>query len=260
MYLAVNNDPARSRVAEFMGAGDAAADWLIDHDRGASALGKIGRIEIGPGGSARLTPGAARERMLFVLSGDGHVRGDGADAEVHEESVIFVPGSETLEIAARRQALRLVLIQGGRATAVSGIAITSLGQVENVPFHKPELGFLHVAARWLVGGNAAKSAALVVGQSTFIPGAAHLLHRHDHGDEFFYVFDGQGAHLVEGGELAMQTGDVVFAPRGEWHGFRNTRDRPVRAIFGYFGVTSLDEAGYEVHPAVAATNGAGGAA
>jgi quercetin dioxygenase-like cupin family protein len=100
----------------------------------------------------------------------------------------------------------------------------------------------------------------VVGQSTFVPDGAHLLHRHDHGDEFFYVFDGQGAHLVEGGELAVQTGDVVFAPRGEWHGFRNTRDRPVRAIFGYFGVTSLDEAGYEVHPAVAATNGAGGAA
>jgi quercetin dioxygenase-like cupin family protein len=182
------------------------------------------------------------------------------DAEVHEESVIFLPGGETLEIAARREALRLALIQGGRATAVTGMAITSLGQVENVPFHKPELGFIHVAARWLVGGNAAKSAALVVGQSTFIPGAAHLLHRHDHGDEFFYVFDGQGAHLVEGGELAMQAGDVVFAPRGEWHGFRNTCDHPVRAIFGYFGVTSLDEAGYEVHPAVAATNGAGGAA
>jgi quercetin dioxygenase-like cupin family protein len=260
MYLAVNNDPARSRVAEFIGAGDAAAHWLIDQDRGASARGKIGRIEIGPGGSGRLTPDAARERMLFVLSGDGHVRGDGVDAEVHEESVIFLPGGETLEIAARREALRLALIQGGRATAVTGMAITSLGQVENVPFHKPELGFIHVAARWLVGGNAAKSAALVVGQSTFIPGAAHLLHRHDHGDEFFYVFDGQGAQLVEGGELAMQAGDVVFAPRGEWHGFRNTCDHPVRAIFGYFGVTSLDEAGYEVHPAVAATNGAGGAA
>jgi len=37
-------------------------------------------------------------------------------------------------------------------------------------------------------------------------------------------------------------------------------DPALRAIFGYFGVTSLDEAGYEVHPAVAATNGAGGAA
>ena len=73
------------------------------------------------------------------------------------------------------------------------------------------------------------------------------MHRHDHGDEFFYVFDGRGAHLVDGGEVAMQAGDVVFAPRGEWHGFRNTEDRPVRAIFGYFGVTSLEEAGYEVH-------------
>ena len=53
--------------------------------------------------------------------------------------------------------------------------------------------------------------------------------------------------FIEGGEIPMKAGDVVFAPRGEWHGFRNTDDRPVRAIFGYFGVTSLDEAGYEVH-------------
>ena len=35
--------------------------------------------------------------------------------------------------------------------------------------------------------------------------------------------------------MAMKTGDVVFAPRDEWHGFRNRRERPVRAIFGYFG-------------------------
>ena len=52
----------------------------------------------------------------------------------------------------------------------------------------------------------------------------------------------------------MQAGDVVFAPRGEWHGFRNTDDRPVRAIFGHFGVTSLEEAGYEVHADQGRTN------
>ena len=86
------------------------------------------------------------------------------------------------------------------------------------------------------------------------------MHRHDHGDEFFYVFDGQGAHLVEGNEIAMQAGDVVFAPRGEWHGFRNTGDRPVRAIFGYFGVTSLEQAGYETHPDVKAGSIRDGAA
>jgi quercetin dioxygenase-like cupin family protein len=247
MYLAANNSPARSSVAEVIGGGDVAAYWLIDEECSGAALGKIGLIEIGSGGSARLTPDAGREHMLFVLNGRGHARCESVGADLREESVIFLPGSEMLELKARHDTLRVLLIQGGGEAASAGMQITSLNQVENVPFHKPELGFIHVAARWLVGANAAKSASLVVGQSTFISGAAHLLHRHDHGDEFFYVFEGRGAHLVEGGEVAMQAGDVVFAPRGEWHGFRNTDDRPVRAIFGYFGVTSLDEAGYEVH-------------
>ena len=46
-------------------------------------------------------------------------------------------------------------------------------------------------------------------------------------------------------KLPCKPATSVFAPRGEWHGFRNTGDRPVRAIFGYFGVTSLEQAGYE---------------
>ena len=247
MYLVASNSPARSSIAELVGAGDVAARWLIDEECSGATLGKIGLIEIGSGGTARLTPDAGREHMVFVLHGRCHVRCDSVDADVHKETVIFLPGGEALEVRPRHDASRLLLIQGGHAAPGAGTQVTSLDRVENVPFHRPELGFIHVAARWLVGANAAKSSSLVVGQSTFVSGAAHLLHRHDHGDEFFYVFDGRGAHLVDGGEVAMQAGDVVFAPRGEWHGFRNTDDRPVRAIFGYFGVTSLEEAGYEVH-------------
>jgi mannose-6-phosphate isomerase-like protein (cupin superfamily) len=254
MYLVANNSPAHARVAEFVGTGDAAARWLIDEAAGVGDSGRIGLIEIGPAGSARLTPEAGREQMLFVLRGGAQVRSDGVDADVRGESVMFLPGRQTLALEAGHSGLRLLLVQGGGAAATGRMQIMSLGEVENAPFHKPELGFIHVAARWLVGGNAARSAALVIGQSTFVSGAAHLLHRHDHGDEFFYVFDGQGAHLVEGGEVAMAAGDVVLAPRREWHGFRNTGDRPVRAIFGWFGVTSLEEAGYEVHPDVAAAS------
>jgi putative monooxygenase len=259
MYLVANNSPSHAHVAEFVGTGDAAARWLIDEGAGGGDSGRIGLVEIGAAGAARLTPEAGREQMLFVLRGDGQVRCDGVDADVREESVIFLPGKQTLALEARHGGLRLLLVQGGHA-ATGSMQITSLGEVENVPFHKPELGFIHVAARWLVGGNAAKSAALVVGQSTFVSGAAHQLHRHDYGDEFFYVFDGQGAHLVEGGEVAMAAGDAVFAPRREWHGFRNTGGRPVRAIFGYFGVTSLEEAGYEVHANVKAASSKDGAA
>ena len=253
MYLASRSDPAKSSFAEAIGGGDIAARWLIDDERGGALRGKVGLIEIGSGGTATFASEPNHERLLFVLDGHGSVRADNVSANLRHGSVIFVPGGSAAEVRARDDGLQLLLIQGSIAVERAAgppnaeMLVTHLEKVENVPFHRPELGFLHVAARWLVDANSAKARSLVVGQSTFVPGAAHLLHKHHHGDEFFYVFEGRGCHLIEGREIPMQPGDVVFAPREEWHGFRNTGDQPVRAIFGYFGVASLEDAGYEVH-------------
>jgi len=68
-----------------------------------------------------------------------------------------------------------------------------------------------------------------------------------HVEEFFYVIEGRGTHLVEGGEVAMGPGDIVFTSPSVWLGFRNPHDLPLRALFGYFGASSLEEGGYEVH-------------
>jgi len=253
MYLASRGDPAQSSFAAAIGGGDVAARWLIDDKRGGALRGKVGLIEIGSGGTATLASEPNYERLLFVLDGHGSVRAGNVSATLRHGSMIFVPGGSAAEVRARDDGLQLLLIQGSiaaeRAAGSSNteLLITHLEKVENVPFHRPELGFLHVAARWLADVKSANARSLVVGQSTFVPGAAHLLHKHLHGDEFFYVFEGRGCHLIEGREIPMQPGDVVFAPREEWHGFRNTGDQPVRAIFGYFGVASLEEAGYEVH-------------
>jgi quercetin dioxygenase-like cupin family protein len=253
MYLASRKDPAKSSFSEAIGGGDIAARWLIDDERGGAQRGKVGLIEIGSGSAATLASEPNYERLLFVLDGHGSVRADNVSTDLRNGSVVFVPSGSAAEVQARDDGLQLLLIQGSiAAERVAGpsnteLLITHLEKVENVPFHRPELGFLRVAARWLVDAKSAKARSLVVGQSTFVPGAAHLLHKHHHGDEFFYVFEGRGCHLIEGREIPMQPGDVVFAPREEWHGFRNTGDQPVRAIFGYFGVSSLEDAGYEVH-------------
>jgi quercetin dioxygenase-like cupin family protein len=263
MYLASKeSSTAPMNAAEVAGSGNVDARWLINRECGGSDCGRIAAIDVGASGAVTLKPGKDNEETVFVLAGHGAARAEGIAADVRAETVLFVPGGGALELRAHGDGLRLLLIQSdsddlredgasgshhaGRGAAAAA-QIVQLDQIENVAFHRPELGFLHVAARWLVGGNGAKSRSVVVGQSTFVPGAAHLLHRHDHGDEFFYVFDGLGDHLTEHGEVPMQPGNVVFAPRREWHGFRNTGDRPVRAIFGYFRVNSLEDAGYEVH-------------
>ncbi len=263
MYLATRERSVHLSFADRIGSGDVAAHWLIDGERGGAGRGKIGLIEIRAGGTASLMPEANDEEMVFVLHGHGVARVEGLATDIRDEQVIFMPPGNSLELQAGDDGLRLLLVHGGsgnvadpggRGTSpaipgrpIAKPLITRLDQVENGAVHNPELGFLHVAARWLVSASASKSSSLVIGQSTFVRDAAHLLHKHDHADEFFYVFDGEGSHLVEGAEIAMKAGDVVFAPRGEWHGFRNKSDLPVRAIFGYFGVAKLEDAGYEIH-------------
>ena len=258
MYLASSD--RRADFADRIGGSAVKAHWLIDSERGGATLGKVGVIEIGPGGSASVAPEPGNEEMLFVLDGHGTVRTGEGPAGIRTGSVIFLPPETSVGLQAGNEILRLLLIHGGpgdvaqagktspAATPTAAAKITHLDDLENHPVHKPELGFWHVAARWLVTAEAANSTSFMVGQSTFVKDAAHLLHMHDRGDEFFCVFDGEGSHLVEGDEWPMKPGDVVYAPRNEWHGFRNRGERPVRAIFGYFGPASLDRTGYVLHP------------
>ena len=90
--------------------------------------------------------------------------------------------------------------------------------------------------------------SFIFGQSSFAPGTGiHALHRHTGADEMFFVWDGEGSHLnVDGTEHSMRPGDAVFVPRGEWHGFRNTGVRPVRAFFSLIGAGDIRQAGNEV--------------
>lgn len=47
------------------------------------------------------------------------------------------------------------------------------------------------------------------------------LHRHDV-DEVVTILDGEGTYLLDGAEVPVARGDVVFIPAGAAHGTRNT--------------------------------------
>ncbi len=130
----------------------------------------------------------------------------------------------------------------------------SLDQVPDNPAHNPALGFHHMQAKILI--DAAVDAAVdtggcrsfSLGMGTFAPGQGrHAIHRHAHAEEVFYVWEGAGVHLTcDGVEHPLSAGQLAFVPRNEWHGFHNTGSTPVRAFFGYLGVGSRADAGYEV--------------
>jgi quercetin dioxygenase-like cupin family protein len=98
---------------------------------------------------------------------------------------------------------------------------------------------------WLVDRASTGSAEVVFNMTEFSPGKTHGLHRHPNAEEVLYVLQGEGLHLSEGGPVRQRAGEVIFIPRGEWHGFANDSAVPTTVIAVFGGVGSYEEAGYE---------------
>ena len=71
-------------------------------------------------------------------------------------------------------------------------------------------------------------------------------HRHRNCDEFLMVLKGRGHIDGEKGEEPAGEGDVVFWPRGAWHGFHNSSDDDVVLIWGWIGAGSVEASGTEM--------------
>jgi quercetin dioxygenase-like cupin family protein len=101
-----------------------------------------------------------------------------------------------------------------------------------------------MAVQWLVTDETVGAADHVVGITVFQPGAKHHPHRHPNAEEAQYLIQGQGLARVGDDEIEQHTGDTVFVPRNEWHGFEATGDVETIMIWTYGGAASLEQAGY----------------
>jgi len=122
---------------------------------------------------------------------------------------------------------------------------------EETPFdptipEKP--GWEGMFVHWLATRDAGGTETTVFNVTEFPPNRAHELHKHDTAEEFFYVVDGAGLHLTDGEPVRVVKGDLVFIPKGEWHGFANDTDEPTIAVTVMGGVSHYSDAGYDIHP------------
>ena len=123
---------------------------------------------------------------------------------------------------------------------------TNLRDVPLVGGLSPEEGWINMKVQFLIDQQSAGSDQLVVGWTVLPPGARHEKHRHHHADEFFVVLAGQGMIYTDASDEPTGQGDVIFTPRGHWHGFNNTSDKDVVLLWGWSGAGSLEAAGYEL--------------
>ncbi len=124
--------------------------------------------------------------------------------------------------------------------------VTNLKDVPLVPGLRKDEGWVDMQVQFLIDKATAGSENLLVGWTVLPPGAMHDRHRHFHADEFWVVLSGSGVMYTDDGEAPAQQGDVVYTPRGHWHGFKNDTDQDVVLVWGWGGAGSLEDAGYEV--------------
>jgi mannose-6-phosphate isomerase-like protein (cupin superfamily) len=108
-------------------------------------------------------------------------------------------------------------------------------------------GWVDMQVQFLIDKKSA-GADHVVGWTVLKPGARHENHRHHNCDEFFIVLRGHGHIYTDKGQEPSGEGDVVYSPRGCWHGFNNTSNQDVVLVWGWMGAGSIEASGYEVGP------------
>ena len=123
-------------------------------------------------------------------------------------------------------------------------SIRNVPKVESLP---REDGWVDMQVQFLIDKKSA-GANHVVGWTVLKPGARHENHRHHNCDEFFIVLKGRGMIYTDHGDKPSAEGDVVYSPRGCWHGFNNTSNEDVVLVWGWMGAGSIEESGYEVKP------------
>jgi quercetin dioxygenase-like cupin family protein len=124
-------------------------------------------------------------------------------------------------------------------------------RIEDVPLEQNldrEDGWIDMQVQFLIDAQAAGSDGLVVGRTVLPPGARHTRHAHPNCDEFLVVLSGRGEIYTNEGREPSQAGDVVYTPRGNFHGFDNTGDEDVLLFWGWSGAGSLEAAGYTLPP------------
>jgi quercetin dioxygenase-like cupin family protein len=123
---------------------------------------------------------------------------------------------------------------------------TNIARAPHVGGLREEEGWIDMQVQFLIDKATAGTDDFLLGWTVLPPGARHDRHLHRNADEFFIVLQGSGRIYTDEGTEPSAQGDVIWTPRGRWHGFDNTGDEDVVLVWGWSGCGSLEDSGYEV--------------
>lgn len=84
--------------------------------------------------------------------------------------------------------------------------------------------------------------SLLTASLTFLPGK-QLQPPHQHPDEEFqYVLEGEGTWSLNGKEQPLHAGDLMYTRPWDWHGIRNSSEKPLRFFVFKFRARGVADA------------------
>lgn len=85
------------------------------------------------------------------------------------------------------------------------------------------------------------TSSLLTASLTFLPGK-QLQPPHQHPDEEFqYVVEGEGTWSLNGKEQPLHAGDLMYTKPWDWHGIRNSGDKPLKFFVFKFRARGVPE-------------------
>ncbi|WP_051323732.1 cupin domain-containing protein [Candidatus Solirubrobacter pratensis] len=196
-------------------------------------------LELATGGSTARSTGE-REEVLFVLSGRGDLRLDGAEHALEPESGAYLAPGETYELRnPGREPLRLVAVSipdpapPGAATGERAVVRRLADQDAQAATTQREFRIVADPASGL------RSATHFVG---YIPTTRAPDHMH-HYDEVIYVLDGEGVMRMNGEATPLRGGSCIHLPARTVHCLENTGP-DVMKVVGVFRPAGSPAAAY----------------
>lgn len=122
---------------------------------------------------------------------------------------------------------------------------TNLADVPFVGGLREDEGWVDMQVQFLLDKTNVGTDDFLLGWTVLPVGARHDRHLHRNADEFFIVLEGSGHIYTDDGTAPAHQGDVIWTPRGKYHGFDNTGDEDVKLVWGWNGCGSLEDSGYE---------------
>ena len=102
----------------------------------------------------------------------------------------------------------------------------------------------------LIGKSTVGSHRGLLALATFSVNGSQNLYRLANANHVAYLLSGEADYLTETGPVALGPGDTVYAPKGDWHGFRNKGSQEAVFIFMYSPVSDYGALSYEAYQGI----------